>query len=384
MKIQYIAIAILVCAAPLSAAGECFTSRQQRYTYEQGISSSQENEQITSCLKKNLSAESSLSLDKDLAALRKSGNIRPALPQVMNIFTTDKNPQTVFSAAAALISASLDLAPYEERLLNVLTSQAEDYKKTLTVVILSSMGAIGEGYSPFLNPALNAKDPVLQAYACSAYAILMPGTLDKYLNQIIMLYSFDKTLAKKAFDSTGLKNKTLNGKLKEDINNPDETIRLSAIEWIGDLGDKKLLNALLTVPAKYADAATLSAAANALSKNYDIASADLKKALKQAPSTSQATIAVMAYSFMGGESYPVIEPALNGNNNEKSNALRVISSIAGILSDDATYYKNPALEKQKIRKMIAPAGHIANNTVNEQVKTYADNTLKEIYKLINK
>jgi len=247
------------------------------------------------------------------------------------------------------------------------------------------MDAADGEYISFLTPAINAKDEALSAYACGAYAILLPGTLDKYLTRIVQLYGFDKVFAQQAFDSTGLSQRALTSKLQEDFYSSNETLRLAAIEWIGDLGNKKLLLDLLKPEVKpQEESATLSAAANALVRNYDLVKEELKKALKHDPSSSSATVAVMAYSFMGGDSYDTIEPMLkNGNENETANALRVVSSVAGILNGDASYYPNPALERTRITKLIAPVAMANKNASSPKVKLYARAASQELYKLLN-
>ena len=386
MKTINLILTVLTICAPLSFAAECFTSRQQRYTYEQGICAPQENEQLTACLKKDIMQTGGESFNNALASLRKSNNLRTVLPEVVNVFKTSKNPQAVFAAATALISVPEELNIYQKDLIDVLTSpSAQDYKKTLAAIVLTSMDAADSSYTSFLTPALNAKDGALAAYACAAYSILMPGTLDKYLSRIVQLYTFDKVFAQKAFDATGLKERALTSKLQEDLYSSNEALRLSAIEWIGDLGNKKLLLDLLKPEVEQnKEGPTLSSAANALVRNYALIKEDLRKSLKSEPSSQTATIAVMAYSFMGGESYTIIEPLLDGgSDNETANALRVVSSVAGILSGDSSYYPNPKLEREKITKLIAPVAHINKNASNPKVKLYAQSASKELYKLLN-
>lgn len=368
-------------------AKQCFTSAQQRYIYEAGIASAQDNEQITVCLKESLKDQTSAEQGSaDLASLKKSNNLRSAMPEILNIFKTSKTPSYVFMAASAIISAAGDSEIYQKQILDIVNSAtAEDYKKSLAVIILVSMDAADGSYLPFLTPALKASDSGLAAYACGAYAILVPGTLDKYLSQILQLYTFDKVFAQKAFNSTGLSEKALASKLKEDFYSSSELLRLGAIEWIGDLGNKKLLLDLLDpqVDPKQ-ESATLSAAANALYKNYALIEEELRKTLKRAPSSQSATVAVMAYSFLGSQAYTTIEPLLeSGNDNETANALRVVSFIAGILQKDNTYYSNPALEKDRLMKLIVPVAK-ADKNASSKVKPYAQAATKELYNMLNR
>ncbi len=379
-----VAAFFIVClAANFALAADCFNSERQRITYENGLSLPADNEAATVCLKAKLDAKS-LTLNADVQALRKSGNLGAVTPQIVNIFITAPAPQNSFTAAAALAAVPEELVNYRGKFLDVLSSaQLPDYKKTLAVIILTSMDAADAQYTPFLTPALEADDAALSAYSAGAYAILIPGTGDKYIKQIIQLYTFDKVLAQKAFAATQLKQKALAGYLKDALKSDSAQLRVAAIEWLADLGDKNTL-ALLSIPQAYDDAATLSAAANGLVKNYTLAQSALKKAMRTSPKSNESAIAVMAYAFMGSKTIGDIETMLkNGNTNEKINALRVVSSIAAILLEKPQAFANPELEKLKLKKLIAPSGHLAK-TGNDEIRPYADNTLKELYKLLNK
>ena len=370
-----------VCA-PCIHASACFASKQQQYVYEQGIASPQENNQITACLLKKLNPEDFDTFDQAAASLRKSNNTAPALGIMMRIFKETKNPQAAFTAAAFLVSAPYELGGFEKDLLGILHSNAADYKKTLAVIILAAMEAVGGEYASFLTPAIDGEDIVLQAYAAAAYTIIVPGAMGRYLDKIIFLYGFDKNLAQTAFAATGLKDKDLHAALKENLKNPNTQARISAIEWIGETGDRKLLDAAFGADNK--DSAVQAAAAQAVARNFAEMRGEVKKAFRKAPSTPQATIAVMAYAFNGGAGFDDIENFLkSGNNNEISNALRVVSAVAGILAEDSSNYQNPGLEEQRIKRLIPLVSHISGTTKNAQVKTYADNAVKELYKLIN-
>lgn len=362
----------------------CFASDNQRFTYEKSLSPAEENEQITNCLKIFLGAENSAYAQEVLPLLKKSNNLSTAMPETMRIFRNAKDAPATFAAASALISVPEDLGPYKKAVYNVLSSSnQEDYKKTLAVIILASAGAVDGGYTPFLTPALSAEDPVLQAYASAAYALIIPETKSRFINGIITVYGFDKTFALRAFGNTGLKNKELNSALKSAVKSEREITRVSAEEWIGDLQDKKLLEVLLSLP--YNDAPTVSAAATALAANYDLVSAALKKALRASPETPGAAIAVMTYALLGGEHFDEIEKSLQSSNaNEQANAARVALSAAEILQSKTPYYQNPFLEEQRIKKLIAPLGKISNRAKDENAKYYSDAAIKAIYNLINK
>lgn len=362
----------------------CFASDNQRFTYEKSLSPAEENEQITNCLKNFLSGEGAAYAQEALPILKKSNNLSTAMPETMLIFKNAKDAPTAFASASALISVPEDLGPYKKAVYNVLSSaNQEDYKKTLAVIILASAGAVDGGYTPFLTPALSAEDPVLQAYASAAYALIIPETKSRFINGIITVYGFDKTFALRAFENTGLKSRELNSALKSAVKSEKEITRVSAAEWIGDVQDKKLLEALLTL--SYGDAQTISAAATALAANYDMVSAALKKALRANPETPGAAAAVMTYALLGSEHFDEIEKSLQSSNaNEQANAARVALSAAEILQSKTPYYQNPSLEEQRIKKLIAPLGKISNRAKDENAKYYSDAAIKAIYNLINK
>lgn len=378
-------LAAFIAAQPLYAAADCFVSKQQQYIYERGVAPAKENAQITACLLKRLNPDNFDEFDKAAASLRKSNNTAPAISAMMRIFKETKNPRAAFSAAAFLISAPYELAAYEKQLLNILASNTQDYKQTLAVIVLASMESIGANYAPFLTPAIDGKDPVLQAYAAAAYTVIVPGIKDLYLDKIIMLYGFDKAFAQMAFNATGLKDKVLHAALKTALRSADETMRISAIEWAAETNDKTLLNAILNANYDPKDTQTLAAAAQAMVRNMPAMRGEVKKAFKKPPTSAQATIAVMAYSFIGAEGSNDIEAFLKSSNtNEVSNALRVISYTAGILAEDAAYYPNPLLEDYQIKRLIPLAAHIDDTAKNTQVKAYAATAVKELYKLLNK
>ena len=180
-KLTFALFAAVVTATALNAA-DCFASKQQQYMFERAIAPAKENAQITECLLKQLKSDNFEDFDRVAASLRKSNNTAPALPLIMQIFKESKNPQAAFSAAAFLISAPYELAQYEKPLLNIISSTAPDYKKTLAVIVLSSMGALDARYAPFLTPAIDGKDIVLQAYAAGAYTIIAPHAQGQYLD----------------------------------------------------------------------------------------------------------------------------------------------------------------------------------------------------------
>ena len=388
MKKYILTFSLCILISQLNAAAEtpdnCFSSAIQKNFYEKALSPLEDNERITLCLKNFLKTDNPLHIQEALTSLKKSNNLSTSLPQTVNILKNAEDAPTAFAAAYALISVPEELPPYNKAIFNILSSpKQEDYKKTLAAIILASANVIDSGYTPFLTPALNAEDPVLKAYAASAYALLIPNTKTRFINDIITLYGFDKAFALRAYKNTGLKDKELSSALKTALKNQTEITRLSAAEWIGDSGDKKLLEDLFDL--SYDDASTISAAATALASNYDIISPKLRKEMRNKPQTPAAATAVMTYALLGSSAFDDIEKYLQSSNaNEQANGARAALSVAEILLDKTPYYKNAQLEEQRLKKLIAPLGKLANRAKDENAKYYSEAATKAIYKLINK
>lgn len=370
-------------AAANTPAG-CFASQTQKFTYEKLLSLPKQNETISECLRGFLKGQNPSYAKEVLPLLMKTNNLTPSLADITAIFRNTKDAQTAFAAAAALCSVPSEITPYEKQLFNVISSQNQaDYKKTLAVIVLAANESVDSTYTSFLEPALNASDPVLKAYASAAYTMIMPETQTRFSSEIISLYGFDKNFALTALQATGLTDKQFYSALKEASKSNQEITRAGAIEWIGDKEDKKLLEGLFKLP--YKDSTTVSAAANALASNYNLIAQELKRQLRTSPKSASAAIAVMTYAFLGSEHFDDIEQGLKSlNANEQANSARVVLAAAEILQGKTPYYINPQLEEQRIKKLILPLGKVASNAKDETTKYYADNALKALYDLINK
>lgn len=362
----------------------CFASSAQRFNYEKSILLPRENEQITNCLKSFLSQQPATYAKDVLPVLQKSNNLSSCIGQAVQILLNTKDAQTAFAAASALASVPAEITPYQKELFTIMSSPKQpDYKKTLAVIVLASAEILDSTYTPFLEPALYADDPVLQAYASAAYTMLVPETKTRFLNGIITLYTFDKNFALTAFAATDLPDKQLYSALKQAVKDDKIITRLGAAEWIGDNEDKKSLQALFKLP--YDDVSSISAAANALASNYDLIQEDLKKEMRSAPHSISAEIAITAYAILGSKKFEDIERGLESNNtNQQANSARVLFSVAEILQSKKYFYSNPKLEEERLKKMIVPLGKLAAKTKDGTTKSYCDAALKAIYTLINK
>lgn len=362
----------------------CFASSSQRFNYEKSISPYGENEQITNCLKTFLTGPKTPYAKEALPILEKSNNLSSCLTETVVILRNAKDAQTAFAAASALASVPQEITPYQKQLVNIISSPKQpDYKKTLAVIVLASAELLDSNYTSFLEPALYANDPVLQAYAAAAYTMLVPETKTRFLNGIITLYSFDKNFALSAFAATGLPDKQLYSALKQALKDEKELTRTGAAQWIGDSEDKKSLQSLFKL--SYRDASTISAAANALALNYNLIQADLKKEMRSNPESIPAAVAVMTYALAGSQRFDDIQAGLESlNANQQANSARVLFSVAEILQSKKPFYGNAKLEEERLKKMIVPLGKAAAKTKDEKTSSYCDTALKAIYDLINK
>lgn len=388
MKIFFTFLVFILSVTQSYAAAKkpsaCFVSSSQRFNYEKSISSPQENERITNCLKTFLTGQQTPYAKEALPILEKSNNLSSCLAETTLILRNAKDAQTAFAAASALASVPEEITPYQKQLFNIISSPKQpDYKKTLAVIVLSSAELLDSTYTSFLEPALYADDPVLQAYAAAAYTMLVPETKTRFLNGIITLYGFDKNFALTAFAATGLPDKQLYSALKEALNHEKELTRAGAAQWIGDSEDKKSLQSLFKL--SYRDASTISAAANALASNYNLIQADLKKEMRSNPQSISAEVAVMTYALLGSERFDDIRTGLESlNTNQQANSARVLFSVAEILQSKKPFYGNAKLEEERIKKMIVPLGKATAKTKDEKTSAYCDSALKAIYDLINK
>jgi hypothetical protein len=380
---KFIITTMILLASFCVHAKECFDSPRERRDYERELTGQAQSVQITSCLKANLSRENG-NLDADLSALRKSNNAVYAAAQIAGLFAAAKTPMESFAAASALVSAADGASGSQNAVLGVISSPNQpDYKKTLAAIILAAISDADEKYIVLLQPALKAEDDALRAYAAGAYATLIPNAGRQYINDIIALYAFDKNFAKKAYAKAGLKDKNLSGFLKTALSGENAKTRAAAAQWAGDEGTAKTLALLLSVPQKYNDIETLSAAANGLYENYDLRKDDLRKALKAAPASNKATIATLAYSFAGIDSALISTLLQKGSVNEKINALRIVSAVSALLQKTPYFFKNPPLEEMKLTNLSLVVS-LAGRDKNPAIAKSAAAAEKELYKLINK
>ncbi len=385
MFYRFLIFSLTVLLAASAFGAPCFKDEASQKAYEQKTLDEESANQITQCIKNNWAKGELKDFEKEASSIRKAKEVPVVQQELFTVFSSTTNPQNAFTALSTIIDGGASVTQQQQNiLLSALTLQTQEYKKILATIALADFGLIDSSYSDYLIPALNAEDEILKAYASAAYNLLIPKMQDKYLDAVITLYGFNKPFALRAFIATGTDQKTLCGHLKEAFLSPLSARRLSAIEWAADLKNKKVLEALGKMPEQYNDTSTISAAAFALSKNYAQMQPMLEKSLKKNPSSNAATTAVMAYAFLGNPSFKYIEDCLKqGNTNQKANAARVISSVAGLLKGNQGGYENPAFERQKLLQLIGPLGKAENANKEDSFTPYFEAASKELYSLLN-
>lgn len=387
MKIfrRFLIFSLTAALAAPALCAPCFKDEANQKAYEQKISDEESVNQITQCIKNNWAKGELKDFEKEASSIRKAKEVPAVQQELFTIFSSTTNPQNAFTAISTIMDGAAAVTRQQQNiLLSALTQQTQEYKKILAAIALADFGLVDSSYSDYLVPALNADDEILKAYASASYNLLIPKMQDKYLDAVITLYGFNKPFALRAFIATDTNQKTLFKHLKEAFLSPLPVRRLSAIEWAADLKNKNVLEALSKMPQQYNDTPTISAAAFALSKNYEQMQPLLEKSLKKEPSSNAATIAVMAYAFLGNPSFKYIEDCLKqGNANQKANAARVISSVAGLLKGNQGGYENPAFEKQKLLQLIGPLGKAENSNKDDAFTPYFEAASKELYNLLN-
>ena len=163
--------------------------------------------------------------------------------QVLNLFSSSDDPNTVFAAGASLVR--IPPAPAQEaKLLNIIIKDDNVLKKVFSAVILTAMGGVHEELSPLLQDAVASQDHAVRSYAASAYTILNPQT-NTYANEIINLYIYDPAFAQRAMNLISSDEKQTLKFLKEASKADDGQVRAAAAQWLGNLQNEDAAKQLL-------------------------------------------------------------------------------------------------------------------------------------------
>lgn len=302
--------------------------------------------------------------------------------QVLNLFSSSEDPNTVFAAGASLVR--IPPAPAQEaKLLNIIIKDDNVLKKVFSAVILTAMGGVHEELSPLLQDAVASQDHAVRSYAASAYTILNPQT-NTYANEIINLYIYDPAFAQRAMNLISSDEKQTLKFLKEASKTDDGQVRAAAAQWLGNLQNEDAAKQLLKMAKTETSQQAASAIASALAKNSQWTLQDVSKGLKTRYTDPKAATYALALGFMTGNAVDVIKQGLSSENtNIRINSARAAAYMAGVLaSRDAALYTNDKSFDVLLLKGLIPQLSAMVKRDSSSVKVYADSALKQISKLM--
>ena len=302
--------------------------------------------------------------------------------QILTLFSSSKDPSTVFAAGASLVR--IPPAPiHENKLLNIIIKDNDMLKKVFSAVILTAMGGVHEELSPLLQDAVASQDHALRSYAAGAYSILNPDTT-LYTEEVVNLYIYDPAFAQRAMNLLAKDEKQTLKYLKEAAKAQDPQVRAAAAQWLGDLQNETAAKQLLKMAKTEKDQQTATAIASSLAKNSQWTLEAVSKGLKARYTEPQAATYALALGFMTGRAVDVIKQNLNDKNeNVRINSIRAAAYMAGVLgSKDAALYTNDRRFDITLLKGLIPQLTLMAKTDKTSVKAYAENALKQIAKLM--
>ncbi len=335
---------------------------------------------LLGCLSPLLQAATSL--EKALPLLQKNKRTPAESQQVLQLFRSSNDPDTIFAAGASLVKIP-PAKTQEPALFNVLLYAQNDLKQTFAAVIITAMGSIHEELGEILFAALSGKDPVLRAYAAGAYALIKP-TDKNYTQDIVRLYAFDPALAQRAMNVISADTTQLVKYLKQASNSQDVSTRAAAAAWLGNQHDPETAAQLLKRAKKETDPSVSTQLATALAKNRDFTYEATVNGLKQNYQTPQAATYALALGFMTGNSVEALRQGLLDKNiNVRINSARAAAYMAGVLTnpDAFTYSQDRNFDTHLLKSLIVPLKTLAASG-KESEQLYAQNALRQIEKLM--
>jgi hypothetical protein len=321
-------------------------------------------------------------LSGTLPLLQKNTRTAAENRKVLQIFRSAKDPDTIFAAGASLVK----IPPTKEQepaVMSLVLRQNEPLKSTFAAIIITAMGSHYEELLPLLENALGSKDDVLRAYTAGAYSILNPA--DKtYADEVVRLYIFDDKFSQRALH---LLDETPEGQLKllkKASVSTDAQIRAAAAMWLGNAHTDKANQILLKMAKTEKDASVQTQLATSLAKNQSEVLAETAKGLKKNYQNSVSTTYALALGFMTGYSVSTLRQTLvSKNENERINTLRALAYMANVLSNpDAFAYSSDRTFDISLLKSFIPQLTLLSKTGNETERTYAQNALLQLEKLM--
>ena len=321
-------------------------------------------------------------LSSTLPLLQKRTRTAAENKQVLNLFRSAKEPDTVFAAGASLVK----IPPAKEQepvLMNLILRQNDPLKSTFSAVIITAMGAKYEELLPLLEQALAGKDPVLVSYAAGAKALIVP-TDTTHTNEIVRLYIFDNAFATRALNALTQTQDEVFKLVKKAASAQEAQTRAAAALWLGDQHTPQAAEQLLKMAKSEKEATVQTQLATALAKNYNDTLEGTLKGLKKSYKGPVSTTYALALGFMTGHSASFLRQTLvSKNQNERINTLRALAYMAGVLANpDAFNYTSDREFDTRLLKSFIPQLTLLSKTGNETEKMYADNVLLQLEKLL--
>lgn len=302
--------------------------------------------------------------------------------QVLNVFYSAKEPDTIFATGASLVRIPPAKA-YENRLLNLIIKDDNMLKKVFASVILTAMGTQHEELSPLLKDATASQDRALRSYAAAAYTILNPQN-DIYKSEIVNLYIYEPAFALRAMNLISKDEKQTLKYLKEAAKDDIAQVRAAAVTWLGDMQNKQAAQQLLKMAKKESDQQVVKALAIALAQNKEWTLQDCAKALNTRHTAPSAATYALALGFMTGNAMESVKQGLlSTDRNTRINSARAAAYMAAVLSSpQASQYTNDKAFDIALLKSFIPLLSAMEQKDETAVKVYADNALKQISKLM--
>ena len=321
-------------------------------------------------------------LQQVLPLLQKPTRTAQETQQVLTLFRTSQDPNTVFAAGASLVRIPPAKAS-EPVLVSQIMRQDDALKAAFSAVILTSMGSVYEELSPLLQDAMHTQDPVLRAYVAAAYGLINPE--DKtHIKDVVRLYIFDEKFAQRALNLLAQTDKEQFDILKKCSAAADPQLRASAVAWLGSLHTPQALEQLLKRAKKEDNPDVQTQLATALAAMPDEALAETLKGLHISYKKPASTTYALALGFMTGNSVNSLKDVLlSGRENERINALRSCAYMASVLAnpDAFSYTSDRAFDIHLLKGLITPINALVANGSDVE-KLYAQNTLAQIEKLM--
>ena len=328
------------------------------------------------------SLQAQTSLQQLLPLFQKPTRTPQETQQVLTIFRTSQDPNTVFAAGASLVR----LVPpksSEPALVSLIMREDDALKSAFSAVILVSMGSVYEELSPLLQDALHSQDPVLRAYVAAAYGLIHPEDTT-HTKDIVRLYIFDSAFAQRALNLIAKTDKEQLAILKKASASADPQLRASAVAWLGSLHTPEALAQLLKRAKKEDDSAVQTQLATALAANPDATLEGTLKGLSISHKKPTSATYALALGFMTGSSVSALKNVLlSHKENERINALRACAYMAGVLSNPNafSYTSDRTFDIHLLKGLIPQINALALNGSADE-KVFAQNALTQIEKLM--